>query len=535
MAAGPQTTTESITILRSKITIKSLVPVAPLQLQDSLSYLFLPALLTCLFVLGSCSSSKKLSTPATVVTLQLPDTLPALPISEIDLPLKICSRPWLAMADSMVPMEFTSDGWPAYMQASCEFRYKYRFVRSGFTLACTDNNAVLLMNGNYQVAGSRCFCALDKPVSPWVSGSCGFGKEPMRRVNIAIRSQLSVTPGYRIQTQTRLDQLKAPDKCVVSLLSTDITQQITDSIRSSITGFCNTLDETLGGLNFTDYIHHASQTAWQKTGIGPYGYLVINPTSLRIGRLNLAKDTFSISVGLSCRPQCSSDSTNPAVLPPLPPLQSGINRDGIALYLQADYSYHFISRLLHDTLLNKSFEFKGSTVIIKDVELRGIGRHQIEVRVDFAGSRKGRVYFRGTPILDTAKQALSIPDISYSLESRDLALKMARTFFRNRIRRTLKGNSYLDLGSLIKANLPSLDSQLNKQLAPNLYTKGSTKAVRMIGLLAGDKNCQVQLMVKANLTVISTGLPGTGLPGTSPTSNGRAQALPKGFSPASNH
>jgi len=138
---------------------------------------------------------------------------------------------------------------------------------------------------------------------------------------------------------------------------------------------------------------------------------------------------------------------------------------------------------------------------------------------------------------------------------------MARTFFRNRIRRTLKGNSYLDLGSLIKANLPALDSQLNKQLAPNLYTKGSTKAVRMIGLLAGDKNCQVQLMVKANLTVISTGLPGNnltgnGLPGNGLTGNGlpagnslpgnsppgtnfpvsgMAAAPSKGISPASNH
>ncbi len=150
---------------------------------------------------GSCSPAKKLTTP--VVTLEMPDTLPALPQSEIDVPVKIAGKPLLAAVDSLVPKEFLSVGWPAYLQPTCDFRYRYRFVRSGFTLRCTNNRLSVALEGSYQVAGGRCLCAAGKPVSPWISGYCGFDREPMRRVDFSLESQLNFLPDYRVRTWFR--------------------------------------------------------------------------------------------------------------------------------------------------------------------------------------------------------------------------------------------------------------------------------------------------------------------------------------------
>lgn len=465
-------------------------------------------LLALVFCIGSCSPSRKLQPPSPPSnSFHLPDTLPRLPVSEVDLPVKIYVRPLLVIADSLVPKEFVSDRWPDYLPASCDFRYKYRFVRSGFTLSCSNNKLGVRLTGSYQVAGSRCVCTFDKPVSPWISGSCGFGKEPMRKVDISISSLLNFLPNYQIRTFSRLDQLKATDRCIVSMLSTDMTQQILDSIQSSIAAFCSTLDETIAGMDFSAYLRQEAAKAWQKTAIGNYGYLVVNPVAIRVGQLNYAKDTLSISVGLSCQPEFSSDSSNRPFVPPLPPLSAADNRNGVSLYLNAVYDYQFISKLLNDTLRNRSFVVKGRTVIIKDVVLKGIGGHQVEMKVDFAGTRKGRIYLRGTPILDTAKQTLSIPDISYSLESKDLALKIARSLLRNKIRKSIQGNSYLDIAALVKTNLPVLDAQLNRQLAPNAYSNGKTMELRLLGMLAGEKELQVQFFIKANLSLTGTGLP----------------------------
>jgi len=431
-----------------------------------------------------------------------------LPQSEIDLPLKMAGRPLLALADSIVPKEFMSEGWPTFLQASCEFRYKYRFVRSGFTISCINNRLTMQMKGNYQVGGSRCLCAMGKPVSPWISGNCGFGTEPMRRVDIGLSALLSFQPDYHIRTRTRLDQLKALDKCVMSMFSMDMTDQILDSIRSSINGFCTTLDETIAGLNFSPYLHQTAARAWQRTAIGPYGYLSVNPTAIRVGTLNYVKDTFSINLGVSCRPELLSDSDMKAVhTPSLPPLSPAGTRNGLAVYLPVTYGYDLLTKIANDSLRNKSFLFKGRTVIIREVGFKGIGHHQVEIRIDFAGSRKGRLYLRGTPVLDTAKQALNVPDIAYSLESKDLALKMARSLLRNKIRKSLRGNSYLDLAALLKANMPALNAQLNRPLTANLYASGNIRELKMIGLLAGDKNLQAQLLIKADMSVTSTSLP----------------------------
>ncbi|HEX9510446.1 MAG TPA: DUF4403 family protein [Puia sp.] len=466
----------------------------------------LPAffLLALTFYLSSCSPSKKLSTPT--LSIHVPDTLPTLPLSEIDLSLKVPGHPLLAMADSIVPKEFTSEGWPAYLQPSCDFRYKYRFTRSAFTISCTNNRLSLQLKGNYQVAGGKCFCAMDKPASPWISGNCGFGNEPMRRVDISILSQLSFLPDYRIQTRTHTDPLKTQDKCVMSMFSVDMTQQILDSIRSSLNGFCSSLDETLAGMDFSSSLHQTAARTLQKTAIGSYGYLSVHPMEIRAGLLNYVKDTFYLPVGISCRPELSSDSNHQSIPPPLPSLKTGGRKNGIFLYLQANYDYESISKLMNDSLQNRTFLFKGQTVIVKDVAIKGIANHQIEIKIDFAGSRKGRVYLRGTPVLDTAKQTLSVPDISYSLESRDLALKMARSLLRNKIRKSLQGNSYLDLAALLKANLPALDAQLNRQMGSSLYSSGNIKELKLIGLLAGEKTLQAQLFVNANLAIIGTGI-----------------------------
>src|SRR6185437_13882545 len=161
--------------------------------------------------LGGCTSSKKLTTPA--VSLSLPDTLPALPQSEIDIPVTIAGTALLKAADSMVPKEFLSPGWPVYIQPSCDFRYRYRFVRSGFRFQCTGNHLSVSMSASYQVAGGRCLCAAGRPVSPWISGYCGFEKEPMRRIDFSFGTQLGIQPDYRLHAVSAVEKIMAIDRC----------------------------------------------------------------------------------------------------------------------------------------------------------------------------------------------------------------------------------------------------------------------------------------------------------------------------------
>src|ERR1700676_2391601 len=149
----------------------------------------------------ACSSAKK-----TGSSKEEQPSLPELPLSELDIPVKIAAAPILAKAEKLVPAEFTSDSWPEFMNPSCDFRYKYRFIRTGLQVSCINNLISIRFGGNYQVSGSKCLCTAGFPVTPWISGNCGFAPQPLRKVNMGLSSNLQFLPNYQLRTITAISQ-----------------------------------------------------------------------------------------------------------------------------------------------------------------------------------------------------------------------------------------------------------------------------------------------------------------------------------------
>lgn len=466
----------------------------------SLKSLAIPLLL--LFFLSGCSSSKKTGSGKSVR-----QTLPDLPVSEIDIPVSLAAKPILDKAEKLVPAAFTSDTWPGFIQPSCDFRYKYRFVRSALQIACINNVLSVHFSGNYQVGGSKCLCTAGIPVSPWISGSCGFPPQPLRRVNMGLRSTLQFLPDYRLRSTTTITGIQPLDKCQVSVFSNDITQLVMDSIRSSLASFSAAMDQTVAGLDLSKFVRQARDSSFHRVSLGRYGYILLNPSGVRLGQLNYSNDSFHISFGLSCKPLLTSDPANPGPVPAsLPPLLQTENRSGVKLYLNMQYDYAFLTRMMQDSLHNKVFDVKGRTIVIKDAVISGGENNQINIRVDFAGSNHGSLFLKGTPVLDTAKQTLGVPDISYSLEGEDLALKIARSLFRNKIRKSIQGKSYLDIGALVTANRLLIDQQLNREIIPGIFSRGRIKEAKMTGLLTSKENIQIQLFILADVALASGNL-----------------------------
>jgi hypothetical protein len=450
----------------------------------------------------ACSSAKK-----TGNSNEEKQTLPELPVSELDIPIKIAAAPVLAKAEKLVPAEFTSDAWPDFMHPSCDFRYKYRFTRTSLQLSCSNNLITIQFGGNYQVSGSKCLCTAGIPVTPWISGNCGFTPQPLRKVNMSLSSNLQFLPNYQLRTTTSISRIQPVDKCEVSVFSSDITQLVMDSIRSSLSSFSSAMDRSIAGLNFAKFINQLKDSSCRKIAFGKYGYFLLSPVALRIGQLNYVKDSFAISLGVSCKPSFSSDPINhipePASLPSLLQTES---RNGVRLYLNMNYDYDFLTRFLRDSLHNKVFDVKGRTLVIKDAIIRSTGNQQIELRIDFAGSNHGSIFLRGTPVLDTAKQTLSIPDIQYSLEGEDLALKIARSLFKNKIRKSIRGNSYLDITSFLNSNKTMIDQLLNREWTPGIYSAGTLKEAKIIGMLVTRQNIQLQIFIAGELKLLAGNL-----------------------------
>lgn len=447
----------------------------------------------------SCSGSKKTSS-ANLISR----SLPALPASQINIPVKVYMRPLLSKMDSMTAKEFTSDKWPNFFQPSCDFRYKYRFVRSPFVFSCINNRVSIGFQGSYQIAGSKTVCAFDKQVSPWVSGSCGFGNEPLRRVDINISSVLELLPQYQIRTTTQVDRLLPKDKCVVSLLQTDMTKEVMDSIRASIESYTTSFDQFVQALNSNALLQHWRANGNRVFPVSDYGYMNLNPSVLRVGKFNYYGDTLMFSVGFQGVPQFSSDSISIVTKRYLPSFNNTESAPGVATYMNAVYEYSFLSKLLNDSLRNKPFEVDGRTFIIRNINLGGTEDNKLLIDVAFDGNKKGTLHLSGSPLLDTARQVITMPDISFSVDSRDMLINIAKGLFRKKIMKKLKDQSVLDIAELIKNNKAIIEARLNQQLTDWLSTRGNFEQLRLIGLLPQKNAVQIQIYIKGNITVIGS-------------------------------
>lgn len=452
-------------------------------------------------MLASCSSSKKAASPA----VSQRDSLPPLPYSEIDIPIKIATRSLLTKAETMVPKEFNSDKWPDYTQSTCDFRYKYRFVRSALTFGLVNNQAAIGFGGNYQIAGSRAICAFDKPVSPWVSGSCGFGNEPMRKVSIALNSAISFLPSYKIKSTTKLTQLTPLDKCQVTLFNNDMTGEVMDSIRASVAAFTHTFDSSLAALDFSKMLRMVSEKSSRKIMLSKYGFLQVKPTSVRVSPMNLMNDTLLMTAGVSGYAELTSDSTELQDIRNFPVLQTAAGRDGISIYANTHYDYAFLSKIITDTVRDKAFDIEGRTFVIKKIDIRGTDTRVLEIRVDFAGSKRGTFILYGTPVLDVVKQTISIPDVNFGIETRDVVLNVGEKLFRNKIINSLKQKAFVDIPSLIAKSKPQLDAQLNRRLNANFVTRGRLQDVKITGLAMGKNVLHLQTYIRANIELVGSG------------------------------
>lgn len=450
----------------------------------------------------SCHSSKQVTITPPAATEAASRLLPAMPSSIINIPIKIYMRPLLAIMDSSTAKEFVSDKWPNYTQSGCDFRYKYRFVRSPFVFGCVNNKVTIGFRGNYQIAGSKSVCAFDKQISPWVSGSCGFGNEALRRVDINISSTLTLLPNHQVLTNTHLDKLNPLDKCQVTLMQNDMTGEILDSIKASIETYCGSFDKFVQTLNNNDLLKQWRSGGSRVMPISTYGFINLNPSSLRVSNFNIYHDTLYFSLGYSGHPEFSSDSSRLVTHAALPPISSSDYRTGISTYLNAVYEYKFFNKLMNDSLRNKPFEVEGRTFVIKDVNISGTNDGKIQVDVTFNGNRRGVLHLSGTPVLDSAKQVLSMPDVSFALDTKDMMVNIAKALFRKKIMKQLQNQSVLDLAALIEKNKTAIEARLNQAVTPWMSTTGSLRQLKLVGILPQKDYIQVQAYINCTLALV---------------------------------
>jgi Domain of unknown function (DUF4403) len=462
-------------------------------------------LMFLIFLTSFFSCSKKMIPEKPVLTQSLRG-LDTLPLSDIDVPVKINLKPFYAMAEKEVQQVYTSPGYPNdYVVDNCDTRYMYRFRRGPLQISSSGNNMRMGFTGFYTVAGGQRVCTGSGSeriaVTPW-SPTCTCGlREGERKVNVAFTASLKLTPDYRISASINRMEPVPIDKCTVCLFNIDITSTVMDKIKGQ-------LDEARKGILDTlarTSLRPEFQKIWDLLNtiqpIYNYGYLQINPQQIRISDLYAVKDTMVLNVGLTAKPVISQ--VKPAdIRTVVPDITTTPSRKGFSIFTDAYLNYDSLSNITDAQTKNKRIDLEmGKYIVIEQSQVYGVSNELLILKIRFSGSASGEFYLTGKPLYDQQKKLLKLDNLQFDIRSKNMMLRSAEWLFSKRILKEIESYTRLDLSQYEAMLLGKVNEQLNTEIRKGVVMSGRVHTLNIEKIYPFNENLVIRFSTRGELDI----------------------------------
>jgi hypothetical protein len=432
----------------------------------------------------------------------------SLPDSDIDIPITINLKPIYQLAERNVDTVFTSPDYPnGWVQEECTTRYKYHFRRSPFKLSASGTTFNLAFMGYYQITGASRVCVNGTALSPWTPEcACGF-KEPERRVNISFTSSFKLQNNFLLLTKMTRSEPQALDKCNVCFWGQDITSTVLNGLKKELDASKKAMEDSFGRINLRPFV----QQAWNKLNdvyeIPGAGFLALHPKKLRMENIAAKNDMLNISIGISATPVVSlgrPDIQTTAV----PDLSSSKNPGGFNIYLEAALQYDSLAQVMNGYLVHKRFDvtegiFK-KHIIIENTKVSGDDKGNLLINLEFSGSFRGTVMFTGKPVYDAATKTITVENMDYDLQTKNILLNTAKWLFNKKITSELKKYTAFNMTSYYDTASKTLNDWLNKEWTKGIKGSGKIDDLKLTAVYALPQhllirsNCVGKLAVSVN-------------------------------------
>lgn len=383
------------------------------------------------------------------------------PSSVIVLPVQLDLTRYYYLADEQVPFAF--DG----KEQQCEgVSYEYHFERDPLKLQAEGMAVDISVSGKYRIRMNYCpecvswFSGQPHCAIPRISFSCGHG-EPMRRIRMHYRSQISLTENYGISTHTKLTELKAIDPCEVTIFSFDATGQLLKEVRKSLETLAKDIDKQTSSVSFRKEAEDLWSSASGEHHLPGYGYVQLRPEKMQLFRPVIRNNVLQTALVLEARPFFSTHSGE-TVPKPLPPLSFTDSIPGDSLLLTTDLhlQYDSLTTLINRYIRGTTLHLKKHEIVLDSMRITGASDKRLIFRVSFSGDKRGHLFVTGQPVFNADKQQIELVNTDFDLETKSMLLRTAEWLFSDRILDEITKNSRQDLGPQLNTLLVTLNQSL---------------------------------------------------------------------------
>jgi hypothetical protein len=353
----------------------------------------------------------------------------------------------------------------------------------------------------------------DPPLLPEMSGSCGVGspgEDP--RLRLIVSGPVTVGRDWRLKARSRLAGLRPAsslqrDRCTVTFLDIDVTDDLVDGARSFLDAHAEALDSAAAHVDLRRRFSEWWATLQEPIELADSLWLVMRPESVTRGSVTGMGDSIRIDLAMRARPAVLMGRRPSLPVVPLPPLDTGTVAPALDVLVDARAGYDAASRFLQRELGGVELAGMGRTVRLDSLSIFGIGGGRLALEVRVSGDVAARLFLTGTPHVDPTTGRISIPDLDFDVHTRDLVLATVSWLRADGLRQLLRSRAQwpgTDVLGWVRARLVE---GLNRDLSDELRVSGEVDEVRILGVVATKQALVVRASARgtAALSVVQRG------------------------------
>jgi hypothetical protein len=411
------------------------------------------------------------------------DTLPPVPTSYLDVPVRYDLAPAMHWLETEVPASFGSLEERHDIPTKKRVHYAYAATRSPFRITVSGRTATLQADVRYRVRAWY-----KPPILPELTGACDDDDAPPR-ARLTIETTVQLTSGWALRPRTRaiVTPLSDPkrDRCKVTFLSIDVTDKVMGAAQAALQGELREFDAKVAGFDLPQQSRRLWTTLGSPLELTDSLWMVINPSTVRIGLLRMQGDTLVTTIGLSANPRIIGGPRPDVSVPPMPPPQDSTSRPPVLhLLTEGRLPYDVGSSILTRELRGTIIKVAHQRLVLDSLHLIGIGDGRVAVGLYVHGSVRGMLWAVGRPAYDTATAQLYMPDLVYDGGTRDLLTGTLAWLAQGQIEDFMRTQVRIKLAHVLADGRELLQDELNRDLADGVHLKMDVRSGQVLSVRA---------------------------------------------------
>ncbi len=490
--------------------------------------------LAALLVLStaSCRGRSFNATPPAAVTGVAVESLPPVPPSRLEIPVRYDLAPALAWLETSVPKTIGKIGDKLPVKGNDRLHIAYEITREPFKVGLAGRTITISSVLHYQGRGWY-----NAPVIPEVSASCGTGDEqPRARLTLSVTGRIDDTWMLRAKSTVKAVPLTDTerDQCEVTAAHIDVTEKVLTAAEGALQGELTKADRKIGSFPLRTTVEGVWATIQKPLRLTDSLWLLINPVSLRFLPPTTSSDSLLWQAGLEANPRIiggpkPAASTNPL----LPPDRSPAPTPDLLILSEGRLPYDVAEDILSKAPPKTKIKVGNHTIAIKHLKPAPLGDGRVSVGLTVSGAANGTLYAVGHPQIDSMG-VLTMPDLTLDAGTTDaLTGALAWLASGDRITQFLREAIKVNLAPTLEKARVLAEKNMNRELAPGLRLQTTLTSAQPVGVWAAPDALVARVIVQGKGSIlIHLYPPGAGPANSAKTDSTPARPKPAGPKPA---